>query len=158
MNPKITGICMYPLAEVVATGGTVPSKHDIATYRCSKSCEVPFTNLVDYNLICAGEPGGDFYHVSVEGVITKNTGDHTDPEPLSRLALDMGKKGADGSYRVHWTWPNRESFKEIKAIYKIQLSLIKRGDTFESILWKEEQEPFFVKLLPPPPPKPVKPS
>jgi len=160
MKPKITGIALYPLEWEVSTGGRIPATtNDINKNRCSSSCEVPFAQGINHNLICAGNKEGDFDHVSVLGEIVPIDDAHTDSWPLDEMRLEKRKTGTDGSYRVFWTWPNTGPFMVADASYDIALTLIKRGDAFGSDpKWEEKQGPFKVTLRPPPEPIVPKPK
>jgi len=155
MQPKITGICLYPLYQWVDVHppGMVPTGHTIGNVLCSTMSEVGFANAIRHNLVCAGNADGDFFNIYVTGRIVKKTGTFSEPVQLDEFNMDKQKVGADGSNRVLWEWPNRVGYREIGATYEVNLTLLDRKNRGASP--PEVQGPFTVKLLTPPPPKPI---
>jgi len=160
MQPKITGINVYPLFQWVNVQppGVIPTDHTICNVRCSTTCEVKFAHDIRHNLVCAGNAGGDFFNIYVMGKIVKKNGAISERVELDEYNLGKGKVCNDGSYRVVWEWPNRVAYREINATYEVNLMLLKRVNVGEKPSWKELQGPFTVKMLPPPPPFEVKPN
>ncbi|MFA5414563.1 MAG: hypothetical protein WC295_03640 [Methanoregula sp.] len=148
MTPKISGIALYPLELEVKGGGTIPSGIDRGTVPVphTKACDVPCASKVNYHLVCAGNLKEDFDHVFVQGELIKTTGVFAASENLERYLLE--KIGSDGSYRTHWKWPNKNSYKEIDAIYEVKLDLIKEV-TIGNPIWVEPQIPFLITLKTP---------
>lgn len=148
----IGGIALFPTHYKVSVGGTVDSRIDFLEVPCASSCRVPYADGILHRLVCAGTPGGDFDHVSVEGEIFKKTGSYAPQEHLERMPLGS-HIGRDGSCRMYWEWPNKPAFREIDARYEVRLRLLKMPDAVGSPpLAPRDQPPFTVTLLPAPAP------
>ncbi|MDD1703077.1 MAG: hypothetical protein LUQ31_08885 [Methanoregula sp.] len=146
MHPKITGVCLYPLEYAVFPWGFISSGIDETTVQCSTRCEVQYAAPIKHNFVCESGKEGDFKHVRVSGMIQGKTKNSLEPYYLMSLSLDKNQ-------RAWWAWPNKQDYRQINAEYEIKLKLIKTSaDQGPTIEWTDEQDPFIVKLLPPPPP------
>jgi len=153
MQPKITGIALYPLHWHVKTGGLIPSTIEMDTVECDTSCSVAFANDVFHHLVCAGDTDGDYSHVFVTPEIRTRTGKPDKFCSLDSILFESVQVGNDGTHRYAWTWPNLQAFMKINAEYEVTFQLVKKfANQGPTIIWQENQGPFIVKLLPPPPP------
>lgn len=145
MHPKIQGVCLYPKEYAVNPWGFINSGIDATTVPCSTRCEVNYAAPIKHNLVCESGKEGDFNHVRVSGMIEGKTNNKIEPYLLMSMPLDRYQ-------RAYWAWPNKQNYRQINAEYLVKLRLIKTfAETGPSIEWSDEQDPFVVKLLPPPP-------